>query len=67
MNIINNIVVKFFLTIVFYIIFLLTLDIFPNKHLFAIFSFSVYLLNRPTFILSPRNMIFIYYFLWFGL
>jgi hypothetical protein len=67
MNIVNNVVVRFILTLVFYVTFLLSLDIFPSKYLFLIFSIGVYLVNRPVFMLSPRNIIFAYYFLWFGL
>lgn len=47
--------------------FCLSLYLVSTKWNFAIFSLLVFLVNKPKYLLSPRNIIFAYYFIWFGL
>lgn len=63
----NEVIFKTVINIFLCLLYVVLLSIAPMKWNFLIFSILVYLVNKPKYILSPRNIVFGYYFLWFGL
>ncbi|WP_395303345.1 O-antigen polymerase [Pectobacterium polonicum] len=55
-----------FLLIVYTSYMLLNL-VYPDVVWFAFFSMLAFIISKPIFLLSPKTIIFAYYFLWFGL
>lgn len=59
--------IKILIILALYILYILLNSIFPNVIWFSFFSLLVFLISKPIFLLSPKSIIFAYYFLWFGL
>lgn len=62
----EEVVLKIFINISLTFVYLILLYLSPTKWFFLIFSILIYICNRPKYILSPRNIVFGYYCLWFG-